>query len=78
LIPVGLLATVPLPVPELLIAFTTVTLSVNVWGAAVKVAVQVRLPFIVSDPVPQQLPLQPAKVKPAAAEAVRTTTVPLV
>jgi hypothetical protein len=70
LIPAGLLVTVPDPVP----AFVTV--SVEVVTVRLKVAVTVRLLFILTTQVPfplHPLPLQPAKVEPAAAVAVRVT-----
>jgi hypothetical protein len=65
--------TVPLPVPALL----TVSVNVVVWR--VKVAATVVGAFIVTvqGPVPVQPPLQPVKVDPLAALAVRVTTVPL-
>ena len=75
--PAGLLVTVPLPVPDFVIA------RVTVCGACgLKVAVQVLLAFIVTEivtelvvqPVP---PLQPAKVEPVAGVAVKVTEVPL-
>ena len=42
-------------------------------------AVQVLLAFIetVAEPVPEQLPVQPAKVDPVAGVALRVTEVPL-
>jgi hypothetical protein len=71
LIPAGLEVTVPLPVPALL------TDSVNV--CTLKVAVTDVAAFIVTEqvPVPEQAPLQPAKVEPPAGAAVSVTTVPL-
>ena len=47
-------------------------------GAAVKVAVAETLAFMVTlqPAVPEQAPLQPAKLEPAAAAAVRVTAVP--
>ena len=43
----------------------------------VKVAVQVLLPFIITEPSAQSpLPLQPVKVEPVLAVAVIGTTVP--
>ena len=71
-IPTGLLVTEPVPFP----AFETV--SVRGDGGAVNVAVTEWLAPIVSVhvPVPEQSPVQPAKVLPAAGVAVRMTTVP--
>jgi hypothetical protein len=72
LIPAGELLTVPLPVPAL------VTVSEKV-VEALKVAVTVVAAFSVTVhvPVPEQGPLQPAKVEPAAGVAVRATTAPV-
>ena len=70
--PVGELATLPLPVPDV------VTLRTK--DACMKVAVTVWAALIVTEqlPVPEQPPpLQPVKVDPAAGEAVKVTTVPL-
>ena len=71
LIPAGLELTVPLPVPDLL------TDKENV--CTLKVAVTEVAAFIVTEqvPVPEQAPLQPAKVEPPAGAAVSVTTVPL-
>ena len=72
LMPAGLLVTVPLPVPAFVIE------RVKVCGACgLKVAVQVLLAFIVTEPVVQPVPLQPAKVEPVAGVAVKVTEVPL-
>jgi hypothetical protein len=74
-----LLVTVPLPVPALVMAFTTLRLSVNICGAAVKVAVQVLLAFMVTKPSVQSVwPLQLANTKPAAGVAVKVTIEPFV
>jgi len=72
LIPAGLEVTVPLPVPVLLTVRGKVCL--------LNVAVTVVDAFMVTAqvPVPEQPPpLQPVKVDPPAAAAVRVTTVPL-
>ena len=73
LTPLGEELTVPVPVPPLVIV------NVYVTGIAVKVAVtlcaEVRL--TVQVPVPEHAPLQPVKVEPDAAAAVRVTDVPL-
>jgi hypothetical protein len=71
LIPTGLLVTVPLPVPA------RVTLRGKV--GLLKVAVTDLLAVMLNEqePVPVQAPLQPAKVDPAAGDAVRVTIVPL-
>ena len=72
LIPAGLDVTVPLPVPALL------TDRLNCW--TLKVAETEVAAFMVTlhVPVPEQPPpLQPLKVDPPAAAAVRVTTVPL-
>ena len=73
MIPPSVLVTVPLPVPDL------VTLRVKVvTGWRLKVAVQVLLASMVTEPVLEQpVPLQPAKMEPAAALAVSWTIVPL-
>jgi hypothetical protein len=73
LMPAGELVTVPLPVPALLIE------RVNVVVETLKVAVTAVAAFMVTVhvPVPAQAPDQPAKVEPAAGEAVRVTVVPL-
>jgi hypothetical protein len=67
LIPAGALFTTPRPV--------TVTLSC---GSGSKVAVTLRLPFIVTvhPPPPLQSPLQPVKAEEPLAVAVRSTFVP--
>src|SRR5678815_1959624 len=73
-IPGGLLVTVPTPAPA------GVTVRVNVFGGAVKVAVTVWSAFIVTvhAPVPlQPPPLQPVNVEPPVGEAVRATVLPL-
>ena len=71
-IPVGVLVTVPLPVPPF------VTVSANVGTS--KVAVTAVTPEIVTvqAPVPEQpLPLQPLKIDPESGMAVNVTAVPL-
>ena len=72
-IPLGLLVTLPDPVPA------NVTESAKVVTAVLNVAVTDLAALIVTlqVPVPLQAPLQPAKVDPAAAAAVKVTTVPL-
>jgi len=74
LMPAGLEATIPVPVPFL------VTLSVEVLGgvAAANVAVTLWAAVIVTAqlPVPVQAPLQPVNVEPVAGVAVRVTFVP--
>lgn len=72
LIPAGLLVTVPLPVPALF----NVSVKVCV-GCGLNVAVQETFAVIVNEPVPQPVPLKPAKTEPAAAVAVSITAVPL-
>src|SRR5262245_31053863 len=72
LIPEGELVTVPPPAPALL--------TVSAKDDFMKVAVAVVAAFIVPVPVvavPVQPPLQPVKVDPAAAAAVRVTDVPV-
>jgi hypothetical protein len=71
LIPLGLLETLPAP--------TFVTVRVNVGTALVlKVAVTFLMAVIVTTqaPVPAQSPVQPAKLEPLAAEAVKVTILP--
>ena len=70
--PPGLDVTVPLPVPA------RVTPSANV-DAVLNVAVAERACVIdtVQVPVPEQAPLQPAKLAPLPAAAVSVTDVPL-
>ena len=72
LMPLGFEVTVPLPVPA------RVTPSANV-DAVLNVAVAVRACVIdtVQVPVPEQAPLQPAKLAPLPAAAVSVTDVPL-
>jgi hypothetical protein len=73
LMPVGLLVTVPLPVPA------GVTVSVAVWRSKVAVTVASAPADKRHVPVPvQPLPVQPANVEPLAAVAVKVTGVPLV
>ena len=68
-----MLVTVPVPVPDLV----TVRVKV-VTGWRLKVAVQVLLAFMVTEPVLEQpVPLQPEKIEPVAALAVSWTIVPL-
>src|SRR3984957_16340247 len=71
LIPVGLLVTVPVPVPAL------VTLNLKTTALNVAVTDFAALIVTLQVPVPVQAPLQPANVEPAAALAVSVTTVPL-
>ena len=72
LIPVGLVVTVPEPVP----VFDTVRVKVAS-GFRSNVAVQVRAAFIVTWPSPQSAsPLHPANIDPAVAVGVSVTTVP--
>jgi hypothetical protein len=63
--------TVPAPVPALL------TLTTNLVETALKLALTLRAALMVTEqgPVPEHTPLQPVKVEPDAAVAVRTTTV---
>ncbi len=73
LMPAGALVTVPVPVPALL------TVNVLVPSGALKFAVTVWLPFIVTvqGPVPlQPPPLQPVKIAPPAVVAVNVTKLP--
>ncbi len=53
------------------------TVKVKLVGLELKVAVQVAAAFMVTEPVLQPEPLQPVKVEPEAATAVRVTIVPL-
>src|SRR5262245_41185767 len=73
-IPAGLLVTVPIPAPA------GVTVRVNVFTGAVKLAVTVWSAFIVTvhEPVPlQPPPLHPVNVEPPVGAAVRATVLPL-
>jgi hypothetical protein len=69
-IPAGALDTVPAPVPLLM--------TVRVTGIRLKVAVTAVVAFTgtMQLPVPEQAPLQPAKVEPAAGVAVSVSVVP--
>jgi hypothetical protein len=69
LMPAGLLMTVPLPLPALA--------RVKVKVLRLNVAVQVVLVFIVTEPLLQPVPDQPANVDPKAGVAVKVTAVPL-
>ena len=73
LIPAGLLVTVPTPAP------VVVTVRVNVFGGAVKLAVTVWSTLIVTvhEPVPLHAPLQPVNVEPPMEAADRVTVLPL-
>ena len=53
------------------------TVRVKVVMLAAKFAVQEMAAFMVTAPEVQPVPLQPAKVEPDAAVAVKVTTVPL-
>jgi hypothetical protein len=72
LIPDGAEVTVPVPVPAL------ATVKANVGRANVAVTLRAVVILTVQVPVPVQAPLQPVKVDPLAAAAVRVTLVPLV
>jgi len=70
LIPVGLLVTVPVPVPARLTVSVYAVMRLNT-------AVQLMLAFIVTLPsVQSALPNQLAKVEPVAGAAVNFTTLP--
>lgn len=69
-IPLGILVTVPVPVPARL------TVSRSVETATLKRAVTVAFPVKLQAPVPEQPPLQPANAEPGAAAALRETVVP--
>jgi hypothetical protein len=74
LIPAGFDATIPEPAPLLL------TVSVCVpWALVVNVAVTLRAWVMLTTqvPVPLHAPLQPVKVEPVLAAAVKVTEVPL-
>jgi hypothetical protein len=75
-IPAGLLTMRPFAAPLDVIWLTTVV--VNVYPeVTLKVAVQLVLADIVTEPLVQPVPDQPAKVEPEAAVAVKVTAVPL-
>jgi hypothetical protein len=69
-IPLGLLVTVPVPLP------VKFTVSRSVETATLKRAVTVAFPVTLQAPVPEQPPLQPANTEPGAAAALRDTGVP--
>jgi hypothetical protein len=71
LIPAGELVTVPLPVP----AFTSV--RAKLWVANVAVTDLAASIVTLQEPLPVHAPLQPVKVAPEEAVAVRVTEVPL-
>jgi hypothetical protein len=68
--PLGLLVTVPVPVPDLL------TVKWCVLGVAVNVADTLAIPVTVQGPLPVQSPPQLANDEPAAAAAFKATEVP--
>jgi hypothetical protein len=70
LIPVGLLVTLPAPLPALV--------TVRVTGNALKLAVTLTAMFevTVQDAVPEHAPVQPLNFEPEAAVAARLTLVP--
>jgi hypothetical protein len=68
--PLGLLVTVPVPVPDLL------TVNCCVLGMAVNVADTLALPVRVQAPLPEQSPPQLTNDEPAAAAAFKATEVP--
>src|SRR2546427_6329498 len=68
--PAGLLVTVPAPVPAL------ETVSVKVCRVKVAVTVVAAESVTVQVPVPEQPPLQPVKIEPAAGAAVSVTAGP--
>ncbi len=71
LIPLGILVTVPVPVPDL------VTARREVLAAVLKTATTVALPLTMQEPVPPQpAPLHPAKADPGDAAADKTTEEP--
>ena len=71
LIPVGLLVTLPVPVPARLTVSVYAVMRLNT-------AVQLMLAFIVTLPLVQAVPDQPVNVEPLAGVGVRLTSVPLV
>lgn len=75
LMPAGELVTVPDPLPPPV----SVRVAVNCGGGCgLNVAVTALAEFKVTlhEPVPEQAPLQPLKIDPAAGEAARLTAVP--
>jgi|SRR6476620_967341 len=69
-IPLGLLVTMPMPLPP------TVTVSRLVEAATLNRAVTVALSFTKQAAVPEQAPLHPANTEPASAAAFNDTVVP--
>ena len=69
-IPLGLLVTMPMPLPP------TVTVSRSVETATLNRAVTVALLFTKQAAVPEQAPLHPANTEPAFAAAFSDTVVP--
>jgi len=70
-IPVGMLVTVPIPLP------VSLTVRAKVCRSKVAVTVVALVKVTLHEPVPVQPPLQPVKTEPAAGAAVRVTAVPL-
>ena len=69
-IPLGLLVTMPMPLPP------TVTVSRLVEAATLNRAATVALSFTKQAAVPEQAPLHPANTEPASAAAFNDTVVP--
>jgi hypothetical protein len=69
LMPAGLLVTVPVPLPAKVTVSGKITLKVAVTDFEASMVTE-------QEPLPEQAPLQPVKMEPAAACAVRVTRVP--